>query len=289
MGRSSWSWRNAIKAPGFISISVLVLVVVTAVVFQSLFKTSFNSDSRSRSSLTTGQTDTGTFKSKTNRECEQRISRMCVAVSVTENESTMYYCGANVLHTNSEIRSSSKKGDLFKAFPPTRKLNFGVTSYNPAGGTHNNVIYNSFVYKQFEAELTVQCKKLGIDIDLVPYFTFFPGELNSVEKGLLIRSSSEVSEIVRSFVASIAKKYGQSDYYEYEVEGDRVKQKLIDFTEESHDGRSICSSTLVQIMPPDCHPLFTHTTLHPVYQDMANVRTVLSEVTLIVFIILMFC
>ena len=275
------SWRKTAKSPVSVSVCVVLLVVVTAVALHSLFRnesSSSNNNSRYRSTLTTEQTGFGTTKSiKTREECEQRAKQLCVAVSHEENGTT-YYCGESVLKRNCEILLSNEKDALSKVFCPTCKLSFGVTPYNPGDAVPRNLMYNSYVYKKLGGELTEQCQQLGTDVEIVPYFSFFPGEQNSVEKGFLIRSSIETSETLRSFVANIAKKYGQSKYFEYEVEGDRVNQKLIAVTEGSHDSRLICSSTLVQVMPPECHPLFTHTTLHPVFQDMAKVRMALSEV-----------
>ena len=197
----------------------------------------------------------------------------CITVIPTEN-GPVYICSENVPQTRSEISLSTEKGGLSKIF--MSKLSFGLTPCNPGDSEHANVMYNSFAYKKLEAELTENCKQFG---SKVACFSFFPGELNSIEKGFLIRSSDETSGTIRSFVASIAKKYGQSGYFEYEVEGDRVKQKLIDFTDQdSYDGQLICSSTLVQVMPPDCHPLFVYNSLLPVYQDKTVVHKALSEV-----------
>ena len=205
----------------------------------------------------------------------------CVTMVPTEN-GPIYCCSKSVMQT-SEVRLSSEKDGLSKAFPPVCKLSFGVTSCNPGDSKHPNIMYNSFAYKKLEAELTENSQHFG---SKVPCFSFFPGEQNSVEKGFLIRSSTETSETIRSFVANIAKKYGQSGYFEYEVEGDKVNQKLIDFAKGSHDSRLICSSTLVQVMPPECHPLFTYSSLLPVYQDRTNVHRALSEVGAIVILVI---
>lgn len=204
-----------------------------------------------------------------------------LSVSVTAGDNgPVYFCSENLPLRESQIRLSEDQDNLGRLVClSTWKLSFGITASNPADAPHSNIMYNSFANDQLERELTEKCQQFGSKVELIPSFAYFPDdEANSVEKGFFVRVSAESAESVKALIAEMARKFGQAGYFEYEVVGGKIYQKL--FTTIADTDRLVCSSPLVQIEPPaECHPLFTHSSLCPVFQDKAKVDRVLSEVS----------
>lgn len=193
----------------------------------------------------------------------QRDWDLCVSCVAREG-GPIYFC------SESALRAASGQLQQLgtEVFP--WKLSFALTAYNP-GDVPQSGLKNAVAHEQLKKDLEAS-KPDGVVV--MDSFSYFPCDPEGLERGVFMPTPPELASVVEGFAVSVAQKYGQAGYFRYEAQGSKVDQELISVAE----GKMECSSTLVLVAPPTCHPAFTHSSSHTVFQDISKVRKVLSEV-----------
>ena len=193
----------------------------------------------------------------------QRDWNLCVC-AVDLEKGPLYFCSEDVPAKNTEIKQQA--GKLSEAFP--WKVSFALTAYNP-GDVLQSSVNNAVAYEKLKKELKTR------RADAMTSFAFFPDDPTHFERGFFILSSEDTATSTEQYVAEVARKYKQAGYFQYETKAGRVHQKLISVP----DGQLVSESSLVQVVPPPCHPVFTEPSLHSVYQNFSKVKSVLFKVS----------
>ena len=194
--------------------------------------------------------------------------------AVELDKGPVYLCSEKVLSdptTRAAVKLHKENlVDTFgREFPASIK--FAFTAYNP-GDVSQSDVKNVIDYDKLEKELQNN-KPQGSWV--ARSYGFFPDDSSHFERGLslIVSNEIEVAQNARSFVNKMCLKYGQAGYFEYNFRDGRVYQNLV-----SVPGQKVeATSPLVHIDLPTCHPVFGQSNYHSIFQDIAKLQQVLSE------------
>lgn len=190
------------------------------------------------------------------------------------DDGLVYFCSQRVL-TDPTVRDTVQvhRENLYETFQRLlpSSISFAFTAFNP-GDVSQSDVKNVIDNDRLEKSLSVG-KHSGMTIRKC--LGFFPDDSNHLERGFFVSSSadSDVAEQTRKFVVDMCVQYGQAGYFKYYCKDGCVYQDLVSVASQKVEA----VSPLVRTTMPPCHPVFSHSSCHSVFHDVAKLQRVFSE------------